>query len=79
MSDNCDHKFGTFDDFGVTNDQKVSHNMLLMSKYKGQHGGKRVNKFGQAPPLFRQWPKEKFFLIRDVPLVIVLKKHSSSK
>ena len=26
--------------FGVRNDQKVSHNMILMSKYKGQlHGG----------------------------------------
>ena len=31
----------TFDHFGVKNDQKVSHNMLLMSSYKGQlHGGK---------------------------------------
>ena len=35
VSDNCDHNFGTFDDFGVKNDQKVLHNMLLMSKYKG--------------------------------------------
>ena len=33
VSDNCDHNFGTFDDFGVKNDQKVSHNMILMSKY----------------------------------------------
>ena len=32
VSDNCDHNFGTFDDFGVKNDQKVSHNMILMSK-----------------------------------------------
>ena len=40
VSDNCDNNFGTFDDFGVKNDQKVSHNMILMSKYKGQHGGK---------------------------------------
>ena len=32
-SDN-DHNFGTFDDFGVKNDQKVSNNMILMSKYK---------------------------------------------
>ena len=31
-SDNCDHYFGDFDDFGVKNDQKVSHNMILMSK-----------------------------------------------
>ena len=29
---NCDHNFGTLDDFGVENDQKVSHNMILMSK-----------------------------------------------
>ena len=41
VSDNCDHNFGTFDDFGVKNDQKVSHNMILMSKYKGQPGGKK--------------------------------------
>ena len=41
MSDNCDQNFGTFDDFGVKNDQKVSHNMILMSKYKGQHDGKK--------------------------------------
>ena len=32
VSDNCDHNFGTFDDFGVKNDQKVSNNMILMSK-----------------------------------------------
>ena len=37
-SDNCDYNFVPFDDFGVKNDQKVSHNMILMSKYKGQHG-----------------------------------------
>ena len=37
MSDNCDHDFGTFDDFGVKNYQKVSHNMILMSRYKGQN------------------------------------------
>ena len=41
VSDNCDHNFGTFDDFGVKNDQKVSHNMILMSKYKGQHSGRK--------------------------------------
>ena len=41
VSDNCDHNFGTFDDFGVKNDQKVSHNMILMSRYMGQlHGGR---------------------------------------
>ena len=31
MSDNCGHNFGTFDDFGVKNDQQVSNNMILMS------------------------------------------------
>ena len=41
VSDNCDHNFGTFGDFGVRNDQKVSHNMILMSKYKGEYGGKK--------------------------------------
>ena len=61
-SDNCDYDFDTFDNFGVKNDQKVSHNMILMSRYKGQHSGKRVKKFGQgSPPLFGQCPKE-FFL-----------------
>ena len=44
VSDNCDHNFGTFDDFGVKNDQKVSNNMILMSKYKGKHGGKKGQK-----------------------------------
>ena len=27
-SDNYDHNFGTFDDVGTRNDQKVSHNMI---------------------------------------------------
>ena len=60
MSDNCDHNFGTFDDFGVKNDQKVSNNMILMSKYKGKHGGKNGKKIraGVSPPLFGQCPKE---------------------
>ena len=35
--------------------------MLLMSKYKGQHGGKRVNKFGQAPPPFQAMAERKVF------------------
>ena len=43
-SDNCDYNFGTFDNFGVKNDQKVSHKMILMSKYKGPHGGKKGKK-----------------------------------
>ena len=38
VSDNCDNNFGTFDDFGVKNDQKVSYNMILMSKYNGKKG-----------------------------------------
>ena len=49
VSDNCDQNFGTFDDFGVKNDQKVSHNMILMSKYKGQHGGKKGQKIRAMP------------------------------
>ena len=49
MSDNCDHNFGTFDDFGVKNDQKVSHSMILMSKYKGQHGEKKGQKIRAMP------------------------------
>ena len=52
VSDNCDHNFGTFDDFGVKNDQQVSHNMILMSKYKEQYGGKKGKKFGQGSPYF---------------------------
>ena len=54
-----DNNLGTFDDFGVKNDKKVSHNMILMSKYKGQHGGKKGKKIGQCPfLLFGQCPKE---------------------
>ena len=61
VSDNCDHNFGTFDDFGVKNDQKVSNNMILMSKYKGKHGGKKGQKIraGGSPPLFAR--KKTFF------------------
>ena len=71
MSDNSDHNFGTFDDFGVKNDQTVSHNMILMSKYKGQLGGKKGKQIraGVSPPLFGQCPKRKFFLTGDAPLV----------
>ena len=63
VSDNCDNDFGTFDDFGVKNDQKVSHNMILMSKYKGQHSGKRVKKFGQGPPPFLGNARKKTFFL----------------
>ena len=63
--------FGTFDNFGVKNDQKVSHNMILMSKYKGQHGGKKGKKSRARPssPLFGQCPKENIFFIGGAPLV----------
>ena len=56
VNDNCDHNFGTFDDFGVKNYQKVSHNMILMSKYNGQHGGKKgsTNLGRGLPPIFLQ-------------------------
>ena len=49
QNDNCDYDFGTFDDFGVKNDQKVSYNMILMSKYKGQHGGKKGQQIWARP------------------------------
>ena len=68
MSDNCDDNFGTFDDFGVKNDQKVSYNMMiLMSKYKGQHGGKKGQKIpaGVSPPPFRAMPERKHFFLQD--------------
>jgi len=70
VSDNCDHNFGTLDDFGVKNDQKASHNMILMSKYKGQHGGKKGLQIRArpSPPLFGQCPKEMDFFLGGVPL-----------
>ena len=43
---NCDYNFGTFDNFGVKNDQKVSHNMIIDVKIYVT-----VKKFGQGPPL----------------------------
>ena len=63
VSDNCDNNFGTFDDFGVKNDQKVSHNMILMSKYKGQHGGKKGKKIRArpSPPFLGNARKKTFF------------------
>ena len=44
---------GWVGDFGVKNDQKVSYNMILMSRYMGQlHGGRGPKKSGKAlPPL----------------------------
>ena len=57
---NCDYNFDTFDNFGVKNDQKVSHNMILMSRYMGQlHGGRGTTNSGKAPPPFSQCPKKK--------------------
>ena len=69
VSDNCDHNFGTFDDFGVKNEQKVSHNMILMSKYKGQPGGEKgkKNRARPSPPLFGQCLKEIDFFMGGVP------------
>ena len=74
VSDNCDNNFGTFDDFGVKNDQKISHNMILMSKYKGQHGGKKGKTIWarSSPPLFGQCPKEIDFLCDVFPNCINL-------
>merc|ERR1712001_618599 len=67
VSDNCDHNFGTFDDFGVKNYQKVSNNMILMSKYKGKHGGKKGQKIWArpSPPPFRAMPKRKHFFFQE--------------
>ena len=72
VSDNCDNNFGTFDDFGVKNDQKVSHNMILMSKYKGQHGGKKGKQIRArpSPPLFGQGPKENVFFYERCSLIL---------
>ena len=72
VSDNCDHNFGTFNNFGVKNDQKVSHiltsiscyNMILMLKYKGQHGGKKGQTIRTRPsPPFRAMPERKRFYL----------------
>ena len=63
VSDNCDHNFGTFDDFGVKNDQKVSHNMILMSKYKGQHGGKKGQQI-RAGVSLADYPAMSFIFVR---------------
>ena len=68
VSDNCDHNFGTFDDFGVKNDQKVSNNMILMSKYKGKHGGKKGQKIRAwvDPPHHSGNARKKTFFFIDV-------------
>ena len=69
VSDNCDNNFGTFDDFGVNNDQKVSNNMILMSKYKGKHGGKKGQKIRawvDPPPHHSGNARKKTFFFIDV-------------
>ena len=63
VSDNCDRNFG------VKNDQKVSNNMILMSKYKGKHGGKKGKKIRTkvSPPPFRANTKENIFFSGGLP------------
>ena len=85
MSDNCDYNFGTFDDFGVKMTKKVSNNMILMSKYKGKHGGKQGRKIraGASPPPFRAMPKRKHFFfrrasLRAVKILLLMTLHSFS-
>ena len=55
----------------LKNDQKVSDNMILMSKYKEKHGGKKGQKIqaGVSPPLFGQCPKENIFLYVRASLI----------
>ena len=65
-SDNYDCNFGT-SDVVLKIIRKYKHNMILMSRYKGQlHGGKRVNKFWQGPPLFGECPKENIPFLHEV-------------
>ena len=60
VSDNCDHNFGTLDDFGVKNAQKVSHNMILRWK-------KGLKKFGQGPPPpFCAMPERKHSFLQEM-------------
>ena len=51
--------------FNVKNDQKVSNNMILMSKYKGKHGGKKGQKIrawvDPPPPLHSGNAQKKTF------------------
>ena len=62
-SDNFDYNFG------VKNDRKVSHNMILMSRYMGQlHGGRGPTNSGKA----RQCPKENAFFCEVFPNVIFM-------
>ena len=61
-------RWENFDDFGVKNDQKVSYNMILMSRYMGQlHGGRGSKNLGKAlPPSFRAMPARKRFFSCEV-------------
>ena len=59
------------DDFGVKYDQKESHNMILMSKNKGQHGEKKGQ---QIPPLFSGNAQKKSIFIM-VGVLLVHDKH----
>ena len=59
--------------FGVRNDQKVSHNMILMSKYKGQLHGEKGSKHsgrGLPPAPFRAMHERKIFLQEVFPYII---------
>ena len=47
--------------------KKVSHNMILMSKHKGQHGGKKGKKI---PPFSGNARKKTFFLTGGAPYSI---------
>ena len=69
-SDNCDYNCDTFNNFGVKNDQKVSHNMISMSKYKGQLGGKKCQKIWarpSPPPFSGNARKKSIFSMGGVP------------
>ena len=47
--------------------KKYTHNMIWMSRYKGQlHGGKKGQQI-RARPLFGQCPKENVFFMWGVP------------
>ena len=49
--------------------KQYTHNMILMSRYKGLHGGKWVQKYpGKAPPPFSgNVGKKTFFLLEVLP------------
>ena len=72
VSDNCGHNFGTFDDYGVKNDQKVSNDMIFMPKYKGKLRWKKgLKKFGQGPPPpFRAMPGRRHFFSGGLPFIL---------